>query len=284
MFPLIGSMISGASSLLGSWFSSDTSAKNTQAQIQAQQQAQAQSQAFNAEQAQINRDFQSTQAGVQRDYETTMSNTAYQRASSDMQKAGLNPMMMFGSGGPASTPGVSAPSGSQASTSTPTVPMPQNTSPFAGLGEMVSKAINTAISMKTMDKMTEEIANLKATQGLTVATEAQRRQETETEKQETTRRMNEAALSALRMPVARVSARQAEALEKMPDWLFNTVVQGGFTGGKVSDALSPLSDLISSARGVRSMLPSRSTRETTRTDTDGHGYSTFEEMWHNRFR
>lgn len=42
----------------------------------------------------------------QRDWEERMANTAYQRAAVDMRAAGLNPSMMFGSGGPAATPNV----------------------------------------------------------------------------------------------------------------------------------------------------------------------------------
>lgn len=55
---------------------------------------------FNAEQSQKNRDFQ--------EY---MSNTAYQRAMSDIKKAGLNPVLAYQQGGS------STPSGSSASSS-----------------------------------------------------------------------------------------------------------------------------------------------------------------------
>ena len=54
--------------------------------------------------------FNAEQAQLQRDYEEHMSNTAYQRGVVDMQAAGLNPALMYGSGGAASTP-----SGSSAS-------------------------------------------------------------------------------------------------------------------------------------------------------------------------
>lgn len=65
----------------------------------------AQNSAFNAEQAQKTRDW-----------ETQMSNTAYQRSKADMEAAGLNPILMYSRGG------ASTPSGATASAVQP-VPM-----------------------------------------------------------------------------------------------------------------------------------------------------------------
>lgn len=72
-------------------------------------------QAFNAYQAELDRNFQASEATkaynrskaeaqLQRDYEERLSNTAYQRAVDDMKKAGINPYAMYGHGTAASTP------------------------------------------------------------------------------------------------------------------------------------------------------------------------------------
>lgn len=237
MDPLSMGLITGGANLLGSIFSSSTTASNTNAQIAAQQAMQGQAQQFNAEQAQI-----------QRDYQTQMSNTAYQRASSDMQKAGLNPMMMFGSGGAASTP-----SGASASTGTPTVPVSQKQSPFAGLGDAVSKAVSSAISMKTFDKMTEEVSNLRL-QGAKIAAETVTEGAKPPLLRETTlRTANEAQKLGLTMPVARLAGKSAEDIEALPDWLRQSLNVGSFAGGKLSDVLQPL---VSSATGFKRLLAS----------------------------
>lgn len=56
-------------------------------------------------------EFNAEQARIQREWETQMSNTAYQRAVADMEKAGLNPAMLYASGGN----GASTPNGANAS-------------------------------------------------------------------------------------------------------------------------------------------------------------------------
>jgi len=254
MWPFLGGLVSGAGSLLGSIFSSNTSAANTQMQMQNQQALQAGAQTFNHDEAEINRGFQANQVEGQRQYETQMSNTAFQRASADAKAAGLNPMMMFGSGGPASTPSTGAASGSAASTSTPSAPMPQNKSALGDLGSNINNAISSAVSLKTYDKMTEEISNMQTQEAVNKARESLTRQEKSTEEQETVRRGNEASLSGLRLPQARFSAKQGEALEKIPAWLRDTLTQTQFGGKTIGDTIAPL---VSSAGAVRKFMPHR---------------------------
>lgn len=224
MDPITG-LIAGGASLLGSFFSNSTSASNTQAQIQAQQGMQQQAQAYNTE----------------------MSNTAYQRATKDMNAAGLNPAMMFSSGSAASSPQMSPQQ----------VPVAQNKGALSGIGDAVGHAVNTAVTAKTFDKMTQEIANLRAQETKTQADEALTTQSYYTEKERTKQGVTQNELSKLAVPGARVSARQAKALEDMPDWLFKTVTQGGYAGNKISDTLRPVSDIVGTAKGVKNMFDDR---------------------------
>lgn len=72
---------------------------------------------YNSAQAEINRQFQAHEAEKQRRWYEEMSATSYQRAMSDLRKAGLNPILAYSQGG-AATSGTAVPSGSAASHST----------------------------------------------------------------------------------------------------------------------------------------------------------------------
>lgn len=92
---------------------------------------------FNAQQAQLNRDFQER-----------MSNTQYQRGMEDMRKAGLNPILAYSKGG------ASAPSGSAASSVSP-----------APVSNAVENAVSSAQQSKRLNsevaKQALEMENLK---------------------------------------------------------------------------------------------------------------------------
>lgn len=235
------SLIAGGASLLGSIFGSNTSAQNNQNNIAMQQQTNQ----MNIAENQKNRDFQES-----------MSSTAYQRASKDMQDAGLNPAMMFGSGGSASTP----------SGGTPNIQAPHSDtrSGFADLGDAVGKVVNSAIASKTYDKMTQEIANLKTQQALTAATTKTEEERpalvranvaTEKEQPETVRvnrfnTMTSTAREANRMPLYRLEGNNAQDLLDMPDWLRRSLNYGDRAG-------STIGTILNSARSTKSLFQDR---------------------------
>lgn len=68
--------------------------------------------AFNAEQAQISRDFSAFEAEKSRNWLEQMSNSAYQRQVADMKKAGLNPYLAYSAGGASTPSGATAQSSS----------------------------------------------------------------------------------------------------------------------------------------------------------------------------
>lgn len=208
MLPLLGGLITGGAGLLSSFMSSTTSAQNTQAQIAASQQQQA----------------------TQNQFQEQMSNTAYQRASADMKAAGLNPSMMFGSGSAASSP-----SGSSIQ-----APMPTRTSPLGDLGSTVGKAVNSAVEMQTFQKMTEEIANLKALQAKTVAetvTEQKRPALVSAHEALTREETLGRGLQNIRETPA---TQEAEGVLDLPKGVVQKVGVGKYAAGALGDVISPV--------------------------------------------
>lgn len=72
---------------------------------------------YNSREAEIARQFSAQEAQKQRDYEERLSNTAYQRAVSDLRAAGLNPYAVYGGASAAAVPTGSAGSAYQAHSS-----------------------------------------------------------------------------------------------------------------------------------------------------------------------
>lgn len=126
IFGIDDALIAGGASLIGGLLKNDADADR-----------QKEAQAFNAQQAEINRNWQEM-----------MSNTAYQRGMADMKQAGLNPILAYQKG-PASSP-----SGATASTTfTPSV-------------DAVSPAVQSALAARAnaaqVSNLVQQNENLKA--------------------------------------------------------------------------------------------------------------------------
>ena len=107
------------------------------------------SNAFNAEEAQKARDYESAEAQKNRDWQEMMSNTAYQRMFKDAKKAGINPLYLVGQGG-ASTPG-----GATASTASAS-----STSAKTNKNDRNGKSLNIAATALTILKLASLISSL----------------------------------------------------------------------------------------------------------------------------
>lgn len=113
---------------------------------------------FNSEEASRNREFQASQASISRDYQERLSNSAYQRAMTDMRTAGLNPILAYAQGG-ASTPSAASAAGSQASGTAASSPTPATVRNVAAEALATAQQAAQIENTAAQTKATKEQAN-----------------------------------------------------------------------------------------------------------------------------
>nr|QJB19128.1 MAG: DNA pilot protein [Microvirus sp.] len=204
----------------------------------------------------------------QQAFQQQMSNTAYQRASTDMQAAGLNPMMMFSSGSAASTPAGATPS-----------PSVKSGLDSDSITKNISTAVQSKVAAATIENLVEQNAKIKAE----TLTEGRRPGLVSSQSVATARHGERAAADTYRiragMPVILNEALRAENEASIPKSVRRGLDMAGYGGRKLDDIISPVGNVISSAVGAKRLRPSRSTLE--REQSDHRGTSrTFEERFH----
>lgn len=168
----LGSLIGGIFDTGNSIANRKAQEKENERQREHARQQQEDAQAFNAEQAQLDRDFQSSEAQVNRDFQSKMAEDAYDRQvefyeqyqsiGAQMRQykdAGLNPALLAGGVSPASSapssasPSGSAPSGSSASSGASVAGM----SSLPGVIGFAEKALDLQAMKAQIDNYNAEV-------------------------------------------------------------------------------------------------------------------------------
>lgn len=110
---------------------------------------QLQNQAYNAEEAQ-----------KQRDFEERLSNTAYQRQAEDLKKAGYNPALVLGSGGASTPTGYSASSQARNASGANTKDMWANIIAAVSLGAKISANAYSKANFNALSKEFDDLEKL----------------------------------------------------------------------------------------------------------------------------
>lgn len=230
--PGVGSLLSGGVSALSSIF--NTSQNNDNAQKMQQQ-----AEAYNTQMVQ-----------QQQAFETQMSNSAHQRETADLRAAGLNPILSAGGGG-ASTPSISA----------PTIQPAQRTSAAGAVGDALSKIIPNAVALKTanatIDNLVEQNAKIKAEAATEREKPALISSETDLTKERKATQAYETANKSILGPILRDQALSATNRTAIDPTIRRLADQAGFAGKSVGDALSPISNLVSSAYKAKNLFSER---------------------------
>lgn len=197
--------------------------------------AQEASNEFNAQQAQINRDWQTAQINSARDYNTHMANTAHQREVADLRAAGINPMLtaMGGNGAPApSSPvGTGAQAQGQAAT---------------GYGQGVAAAMSSAFSAaKTVADIrnTDKDSLLKEAGALAAAAQTQQSTASARQLTEVTHQLQRARNANAAKADAEENKAKIDKANDATDRLLNQLKTGS---GIANDAGSVISNLLPS--------------------------------------
>ena len=93
--------------------------------------------------------FNAEQAQIQRDYEERLANTSYQRAVKDLRAAGLNPYLAYGQGGADTPYGYASSSASGVAAKSGSIYAAILSALVGALGGVAGKAISSATSIAT---------------------------------------------------------------------------------------------------------------------------------------